>query len=380
MPGAVNLGHFATPEPFLLLAAAGTLLAAARHADGRAPAWAVGLALGLAASTKYTAAALAVPCLLAVLLRRARAPSGRRARHRRAGRARAARGGRPALRRRLRARRRPAPRRRAAARSRARRGLRGPDRRAAGDRRARRFWPWPEWPPPGWRAARALARAEIAIVAATALLAFVLFTPWALVEPRAFLSDLAFNDQTRYEYKGLVGAKSSYAAYLDLAEDALTLPMFIAAVTGTDRGRRASRAARPQVGGPLRRRDGTLSPRRRLRPPGPALPGPRLPRRGGAGRARRALDAVPARAADGGRARPRPRGGGVGARGAAVLRGLARAGHALAGGQRPPGGDRRPHRQQPRLRARRPGRARAARRAHALPRPARPRTASRPRP
>ena len=70
MPGAVNLGHFATPEPFLLLAAAGTLLAAARHADGRAPAWAVGLALGLAASTKYTAAALAVPCLLAVLLRR----------------------------------------------------------------------------------------------------------------------------------------------------------------------------------------------------------------------------------------------------------------------------------------------------------------------
>ena len=58
----------------------------------------------------------------------------------------------------------------------------------------------------GVRAAQRLARVEIAIVAAAAIAGFLLGTPFAALEPRAFLSDLAFNDQTRFEYKGLTGA------------------------------------------------------------------------------------------------------------------------------------------------------------------------------
>ena len=46
-------------------------------------------------------------------------------------------------------------------------------------------------------------------------------TPGALLEPRAFLSDLAFNAQTRHEYKGLVGEASSWTAYLGQAWSAL---------------------------------------------------------------------------------------------------------------------------------------------------------------
>ncbi|HET6896706.1 MAG TPA: glycosyltransferase family 39 protein, partial [Vicinamibacteria bacterium] len=68
-PGIVNLCHFATPEPWLLLATAVTLLFALEHLRGERGIVALGVALGLAAATKYTAAALLVPVLVAVLLR-----------------------------------------------------------------------------------------------------------------------------------------------------------------------------------------------------------------------------------------------------------------------------------------------------------------------
>jgi hypothetical protein len=82
------------------------------------------------------------------------------------------------------------------------------------------------------RAAQRLARVEIPILAAAAMAGFLLGTPFAALEPRAFLSDLAFNDQTRFEYKGLTGASSSFAAYLGLAEDGLTLPVLAMAAAG----------------------------------------------------------------------------------------------------------------------------------------------------
>jgi hypothetical protein len=81
-------------------------------------------------------------------------------------------------------------------------------------------------------AAQRIARVEIAVVAAAAAAGFLLGTPYALVEPRAFLSDLAYNDQTRFEYKGLTGQSSSFGPYLDLAASGLTLPLLAASVAG----------------------------------------------------------------------------------------------------------------------------------------------------
>ncbi len=75
-PGVVNLGPFATPEPLLLALSALVLLLSLQHVEGRAPAWALGIALGLAASTKYTAAALGVPVLAALWLRRRESGDG----------------------------------------------------------------------------------------------------------------------------------------------------------------------------------------------------------------------------------------------------------------------------------------------------------------
>jgi hypothetical protein len=76
---------------------------------------------------------------------------------------------------------------------------------------------------------------------------FVLGTPGAVFDPRAFLSDLAFNAQTRHEYKGLVGDPTSWGAYLGLAGDALTRPVLFAALLGLGvaaaRLRRGGRAA-----------------------------------------------------------------------------------------------------------------------------------------
>jgi hypothetical protein len=73
-----------------------------------------------------------------------------------------------------------------------------------------------------------LVRREVVIGALAAVLGFVAGTPGAVLAPRAFLSDLAFNAQTRHEYKGLVG-EASWSACLGLA----------VALTLRPRGRRA---------------------------------------------------------------------------------------------------------------------------------------------
>jgi hypothetical protein len=95
-------------------------------------------------------------------------------------------------------------------------------------------------------AARA-ARRSVAAVAATALAGFVLGTPTALAEPLRLLSGLAFNDQTRFEYKGLAGAGTSFGAYGALLGDAMTGPALLAAAAGLivalARGRAGDRAA-----------------------------------------------------------------------------------------------------------------------------------------
>ena len=188
-----------------------------RHVEGRAPAWALGIALGLAASTKYTAAALGVPVLAAVWLRR-RDPAT--ARDRRAWLAAGL--ALIAL--------RPSPSAGPPGTSLAA-SLHLPDlrllhpesarafvsglaraalatgvgaRRARGPRRLERARP------PGRRlsSARADRRDRLRDRA------FLVGTPGALAEPRAFLSDLAFNAQTRHEYKGLVGEGTSFLPYL----------------------------------------------------------------------------------------------------------------------------------------------------------------------
>jgi hypothetical protein len=231
MPGAVNLGHFATPEPWLLLTTALTLLAASRHADGRAPAWMVGVALGLAASTKYTAAALAVPCAIAALLRK-RDPDRRDAPAMAAAGSIALTAGLVLL---------AGPGAQLAA------SLHMKDARLLDPARAAEFvsrigavlavagaacLAIAGLAARGVPAAVRLARHELPVMAGVALLAFFAATPFALADPRGFASDLAFNDQTRFEYKGLAGEGSSYRAYLRLAEDAMTAPMFIAMITG----------------------------------------------------------------------------------------------------------------------------------------------------
>jgi Dolichyl-phosphate-mannose-protein mannosyltransferase len=232
-PGVVNLCHFATPEPWLLLGAAGTLLCALDHLAGRRSAALLGLVLGLTAGTKYTAAALVVPCLVAVWLQPSRDDSPRRP-----WRAFATAGAlaliagivlASALGASLAAR------------------LHLPDARllrpehAEGFVRsmaiaclvaglalsalavgARQRKPW----------ALRLARTEVLVLAGAAALAFAIATPFALVRPRAFLSDLAFNQQTRHEYKGLVGASTSLGPYLGLLVDALTGPVAAAAGLG----------------------------------------------------------------------------------------------------------------------------------------------------
>ena len=97
---------------------------------------------------------------------------------------------------------------------------------------------------------RGIGRADVLLLAGAAGVAFVVATPYALVHPGAFLSDLAFNQQTRHQYKGLVGASTSFAPYLRLLADALTEPMAVAAAMGAlvalsraVRGQRAAAAA-----------------------------------------------------------------------------------------------------------------------------------------
>jgi hypothetical protein len=230
-PGVVNLCHFATPEAWLILGTAATLLLCARHLEGRSAAWAVGLVLGLAASTKYTAAALAVPCVIAIWLR-PRDPRRHDAPAMAAAGALAIAVGWLLL---------SGPGAGLAA------GLRLDDARLLRPERAAAFVERlghvscllgaggmlvAALAGARVRAAQRLARIEIPILALAAIAGFLIGTPFAAVEPRAFLSDLAFNDQTRFEYKGLTGASSSYGAYLGLAGDALTLPVLAMAAVG----------------------------------------------------------------------------------------------------------------------------------------------------
>ena len=233
-PGFVNLCHFATPEAWLLLGCAATLLLSVEHAAGRAPASVLGLVLGLTVSTKYTGAALLAPALAAVWLRP-----------------------RPLL-----AHRSERPVLLAAGGAAWASGLAllwfGPaiasrlhlkDARLLHPETAAAFvhglgrsalllgaalvalavlGAWPRTA--GW-AAR-LARREVVVVGLLALVGFFVGTPFAATEPLAFLSDLAFNAQTRAEYKGLVGEPTSLVAYLALLGDAMTWPLVAAAAIG----------------------------------------------------------------------------------------------------------------------------------------------------
>jgi MFS family permease len=233
-PGVVNLCHFATPEAWVLAAASLVLLVAVRHLTDRAPAWALGLALGLAASVKYTAAALSLAALAALWLRR-RGPAERA--DRRAWLAGAtvvlaaglALAGPPG--------------------ARLATTLHLPDVRLLHPDSARVFVSGlaraailagvamlallaaRRWPRAALLESR-FVRREVVVAAVAAALAFVLGTPGAVLQPRAFLSDLAFNAQTRHEYKGFVGEPSSWIAYLGEAGNAITLPVLVAAVLG----------------------------------------------------------------------------------------------------------------------------------------------------
>jgi hypothetical protein len=88
----------------------------------------------------------------------------------------------------------------------------------------------------------------VVTVGLAALAGFGLGTPFAVLRPLAFLSDLAYNDQTRFEYKGLVGAGTSYLPYLGLLGEALTWPLLVAALAGTLLlARRAGTGDRPAL-------------------------------------------------------------------------------------------------------------------------------------
>jgi len=233
-PGVVNLCHFATPEAWVLATTSLVLLLALRHLEGRVPAWALGLGLGLAVSTKYTAAALAAPVLAAVWMR-PRGPAERadRAAWALAGLATLAVGlalaGGPGA---------------SLATT-----LRLADARLLHPESARTFVRGLGFAglaggaamlgvlalrvsPRGAGLERSLARREAVVASLAAVAGFLLGTPGAVLEPRAFLSDLAFNAQTRHEYKGLVSETTSWGAYLGLAGDALTWPVLAAAALG----------------------------------------------------------------------------------------------------------------------------------------------------
>jgi 4-amino-4-deoxy-L-arabinose transferase-like glycosyltransferase len=233
-PGVVNLCHFATPEAWVLATTSLLLLLAVRHLEARGPAWALGLGLGLAASTKYTAAALAVPALAALWLR-PRGPADRADRVAWALAGLATLGAGIAL--------AGGPGASLAA------SLRLPDARLLHPESARAFVQGLGLAglvggvamlgllalravPRGAGLERSLVRCEVVVASLAAAAGFVLGTPGAVLEPRAFLSDLAFNAQTRHEYKGLVGESTSWGAYVGLAADALTWPVLAAAALG----------------------------------------------------------------------------------------------------------------------------------------------------
>jgi hypothetical protein len=236
-PGVVNLCHFATTEAWVLLTTVGVLFAAGRHLEGRSPAWVLGLCLGLAASTKYTAAALVVPVLAALWLR----PRG------------------PA---------RPSDRATwivagvaclalsltlwGAAGARLASSLGLPDARLLRPGSADAFVAALRWAAGAtgvaaltlaalaafsdrWRMGRRVAplvRREVVVAGGAAIAGFLVGTPGAVLAPREFLSYLAFNAQTRHEYKGLADAGTTYLPYLELLADALTRPVLVAVLLG----------------------------------------------------------------------------------------------------------------------------------------------------
>lgn len=232
-PGVVNLCHFATPEPWLLLGSSVTLLFAIEHARGQRGVVPLAIALGLTAGTKYTAAALLVPCLVAIWLSPKSGAPGRRdsiavgaaglvllllgiglvsatgdalAAHLRLDDVRLL---------------RPESARvfvRTIAGMLVAAGIALSLAAAAAHRGAR------------W--ALRLVRADIVLLVLGAGLAFAATTPYAAIHPLAFLSDLAFNQQTRHEYKGLVGASTSFGPYFALLADAVTGPLAVAAALG----------------------------------------------------------------------------------------------------------------------------------------------------
>jgi dolichyl-phosphate-mannose-protein mannosyltransferase len=230
MPGFVNLCHFATPEPWLMLGVCGTLALAVAHADRRAPAWALGLVLGLAASTKYTAAALLVPAAAAVWTRRRDDERARWGWMAAAGAVALGLGacvaaadvslaghlhlkdarllhGEHAL---------------GFVRGAARLAMAAGAAGLAIALLARAGRPW----------AVRLSRPDLFGMGGAAVAGFLIGTPYAALDPAAFASDLAYNHQTRFEYKGLTGEATSFGPYLLLFAAALTLPLLAAALAG----------------------------------------------------------------------------------------------------------------------------------------------------
>jgi hypothetical protein len=232
-PGVVNLCHFATPEPWLLLGSAATLLFALEHVRGRRGVVALGTLLGLTAGTKYTAAALLVPCLVAIWLSRKSGAPGRR------DSIAVAAAGLVLLLLGIGLASTPGDALAASLHLKDVRLLR-PESATAFVRTiaglltaagialslaaaaAHRGAP----------GASRLVRADIVLLVLGAGLAFAATTPYASIHPLAFLSDLAFNQQTRHEYKGLVGASTSFGAYFALFADAVAGPVAVAAALG----------------------------------------------------------------------------------------------------------------------------------------------------
>ncbi|HET8645704.1 MAG TPA: phospholipid carrier-dependent glycosyltransferase [Vicinamibacteria bacterium] len=236
-PGFVNLCHFATPEAWLMLGSAATLAVAAAHMRGRAPAWALGAALGLTLSTKHTAIALLAPAVAAVWAA-ARAAGASDLRRERTGSAVLLAFALAALAAGLALSGGPGDALAASLRLRDARLLR-PESAAAFVRvlawmasagglallavvvLAVRRSPWATGLAPG-----------LALLLAGAAGAFLLTTPHLFLDPPAVLSGMAFNYETRQQYKGLAGEGTSFGAYAGLLGDALTVPLALAAAAG----------------------------------------------------------------------------------------------------------------------------------------------------
>ena len=229
-PGFVNLCHFATPEPWLMLGVCATLALAVAYLQGRVPAWALGLVLGLTASTKYTAIALVVPVLAAVWMRERDDDAPRWTWLAAAGAAALVLGGVLAAgdvplagRLHLKDARLLLP-------EHALGFVRSLERWALAVGAAATVVALLARSGRAW-AIRIARRDALAVVGAAAA-GFLAGTPYAVIDPIAFLSDLAFDHQTRFEYKGLTGASTSFGPYLLFFVAAMTAPLFAAVAAG----------------------------------------------------------------------------------------------------------------------------------------------------